>query len=374
MLRVVPPTVRFHVLRTGLDGTEDFEGNVDVRVGASLGRDNGTLFATTVSRTAVAVQNIFADPSNSGGWEARAAICASGVSVAPPGTTLLLRKFETKLPGEVVLLRVGTRIKLGVSVATVSSIGDVGEASLLPVAGDDEDEDDDGMPPATQAPQSDDEAQACAVGRAARFDAGARSVATVSEATQERLNTSLGTKRGTKGRRGKRVVGEAARAEHIAAWHNGKSNADVPFVSSFASSSASASANAPTSGAAPRRSATPNDGRIKKVRTAIAEANRKGASAAVLGRLMERLRDLEEKSDRQRLPRKKAHRPRAKKRGDARHEKQAQKGQQRRRKREKNRKKKVQKKQNKASRSGRQRHNRRNNRGGGGDSASGGRT
>ena len=373
MLAMAPSVVRFRVQRTGMDGTGGSEGAVDVQVGASLGRNDGTLFAATVSRTAVVVQGISADLSNSGGGEAHAVICARGVDIAPPGTTLLLRNFEKKLPGASVIIRVGTRIKLGVSIATVTFIGDVGEASLMPGAGDeddDEDGDDDGMQ-ATQAPRSDDEAQACAAGRAARFDAGTRSVVTVSEATQKRLNAPLGTKRGTKGRSGKRV-GKAALRQSVAAWHNGASNAGVPSVSSSASSSVSA--NASTPGAAPRRSATPNDGRIKKVRMAIVKASREGASSGVLRNLTERLRRLEEDNIRPRGPRKKAHQAREKKRDDARHGRQAQKGQQRKRSEQKRRKKKVQKKLKKAVRSGRQRNRRRGPRGGGGDSASGGRS
>ena len=70
-------------------------------------------------------------------------ICARGVDIAPPGTTLLLRNFEKKLPGASVIIRVGTRIKLGVSIATVTFIGDVGEASLMPGAGDEDEDDDD---------------------------------------------------------------------------------------------------------------------------------------------------------------------------------------------------------------------------------------
>ena len=361
---MAPSVVRFRVQRTGMDGTGGYEGAVDVQVGASLGRDDGTLFAATVSRIAVAVQSISADLSNSGGGEAHAVICARGVDIAPPGTTLLLRNFEKKLPGASVIIRVGTRIKLGVSIATVTFIGDVGEASLMPGAGDeddDDDDDDDGML-VTQAPRSDDEAQACAAGRAARFDAGARSVVTVSEATQKRLNAPLGTKRGTKGRSGKRV-GKAALRQSVAAWHNGASNAGVPSVSSSASSSVSA--NAPMPGAAPR---------IKKVRAAIVKASREGASSGVLRNLTERLRRLEEDNIRQRKPRKKAHQAREKQRDDARHGRQAQKGQQRKRSEQKRRKKKVQKKLKKAVHSERQRNRRRGRRGGGGDSASGGRS
>lgn len=368
--------VRFAVWRAEVDGAERCGGVVDVQVGKCLGRDKGELFATSVSREAVWVQNI--SEQSDGGWQADARICASGVGVSAPGSSLLRRKFVEKKLTDVVTLHVGTRIKLGISIATVSFIGNATDASLphdggMMDEGEDGDEDEgEDTVAATQANSPSDEARGSAVGRMARFSGAEQGGASsVSKETEERVNSALGTKRGKRGRCGKRV-GKMARAASVAEWRSSAPKAGAP--AQFSSSSTSASATASTSGAAPHRSATPNDGRIKLVRKAIEKANRGNASSGVLRSLFERLRRLEEGNEQQREPRKKAHLSRKKKRAAASHARQAQKGQQRKRDKEKRRKTKTQKKMKRTTRKARQSHQRRDRRGDGGGAAGGSRS
>jgi len=196
--------VRFAVWRAEVDGAERCGGVVDVQVGKCLGRDKGELFATSVSREAVWVQNI--SEQSDGGWQADARICASGVGVSAPGSSLLQRKFVEKKLTDVVTLHVGTRIKLGISIATVSFIGNATDASLphdggMMDEGEDGDEDEgEDTVAATQANSPSDEARGSAVGRMARFSGAEQGGASsVSKKTKERVNQPLPTPRRNKG-------------------------------------------------------------------------------------------------------------------------------------------------------------------------------